>query len=78
MPFLAGDGRELWWVRPAVPRGARFTAFERRGREVDVLDQSRIDELCCRDAATYRRYPLNAFLDPQVLQGSAEAVAIQT
>ena len=73
MPLLAGDGRELWRVRPAVPRGARFTAFERGGREVDVLDQSCIDELCCRDAAAYRRYPLNAFLDPQAFQGYARS-----
>ena len=65
-------------LAPRVPRRARFTAFERRGREVDVLDQSCIDELCRRDAATYRRYPLNAFLDPQALEGYAEIVAIQT
>jgi hypothetical protein len=39
------------------------------------LDQSCIDELCCRNAATYRRYPLNAFLDPQSLEGRTKIVA---
>ena len=63
--------------RPAVPRGARFTALERCGREVDVLYQSCIDELCCRNAATYRRNPLNAFLDPQRLEGRTKIVASQ-
>ena len=46
--------------RPGVPRRVRFTSFERGGCEVDVLCQSCIDELCRREAATYRRYPLNA------------------
>ena len=41
------------------------------------MDQSCIDELCCRNAATYRRYPLNAFLDSQRLDGRNEIVAGQ-
>src|SRR6188768_4510671 len=67
----------MWWTRPGVPRGARFTAFERGGREIDVLYQPRILELCRRRTPTDRRDPLKARLEPQAIEDRAEVVATQ-
>ena len=62
---------------PAVPRGTRFTAFERGGCQVDVLYQPCIDEVCRCSPATYRRDSLNALLVQQAVEDLAEIAAPQ-